>query len=440
MDYITKHDRSGLVREIKSEQDISYGNEKIDKPVYAKFKFDDSGNLISEDYSKLESVLDNFIEKYKRVQTKDHIVYVRLNDLTRLKLCLLEEYYAFEYLKSKDIMVRGISEDISYENYQSITTHKYEGKSKKEDIADWSTQKVWFEKYHEAIDRDDKKESEKYINLIYKNNTRLIEYFTNNIMLKYNLPDQDKDDCLSYANIAFLRSLSCFDASKGCRFSTYLYIAIKNTILREWLREKGLGTNWEEYFKYKRGVDAAGEVLYDMGIDRKPTYDELEDLFTYTDTLSRSAISRLYERTGLVDADSIDDESKYSTYTDDKDKLVLSDTLSDEELSAPETEELILDFDLEKETDIELLRIDLINAIDSLSDQEKNVLIKRFGLGGDKPMTLEEVAKTLNVTRERVRQIEAKALRRLRHPKFIKKFKDYYKYINSDVIVGHRKI
>jgi RNA polymerase primary sigma factor len=73
----------------------------------------------------------------------------------------------------------------------------------------------------------------------------------------------------------------------------------------------------------------------------------------------------------------------------------------------------------------ELLKAQLTKVLDELSDRERRVLLLRFGLEDDRPRTLEEVGKEFNVTRERIRQIEAKALRKLRHPSRSRKLKDY---------------
>ena len=72
-----------------------------------------------------------------------------------------------------------------------------------------------------------------------------------------------------------------------------------------------------------------------------------------------------------------------------------------------------------------LLHDQLMNVINQLSEREQKVLQLRFGLLDGKPRTLEEVGKEFNVTRERIRQIEAKALRKLRHPSRSRQLKDY---------------
>ena len=72
-----------------------------------------------------------------------------------------------------------------------------------------------------------------------------------------------------------------------------------------------------------------------------------------------------------------------------------------------------------------MLKEQLINVLDTLTPREEKVLRLRFGLDDGRARTLEEVGKEFNVTRERIRQIEAKALRKLRHPSRSKKLKDY---------------
>lgn len=98
----------------------------------------------------------------------------------------------------------------------------------------------------------------------------------------------------------------------------------------------------------------------------------------------------------------------------DEDSSRLGDFVKDTAVQAPD--EVVLHG---------LLREDLEEVMSSLSDREKTVLKLRFGLDDGQPRTLEEVGKVFNVTRERIRQIEAKALRKLRHPTRSKKLKEY---------------
>ena len=92
--------------------------------------------------------------------------------------------------------------------------------------------------------------------------------------------------------------------------------------------------------------------------------------------------------------------------------------------------ELIPDDTDESVSDVieyEDLRRNLKEVLDTLSDREKNVLILRFGLDDGRPRTLEEIGGKMGVTRERIRQIEEKALKKLRHPSRSKKLRDFLK-------------
>ena len=71
------------------------------------------------------------------------------------------------------------------------------------------------------------------------------------------------------------------------------------------------------------------------------------------------------------------------------------------------------------------LHDDVMQSLSELSDREKQIIMLRFGINGDGPMTLEEIGNIFNITRERVRQIETKALRKLRHPSRANKLKCY---------------
>ena len=92
----------------------------------------------------------------------------------------------------------------------------------------------------------------------------------------------------------------------------------------------------------------------------------------------------------------------------------LEDFIQDEEAGVPVDE-----------AGHQLLRQELMNVLKSLTPREERVLTLRFGLDDGQPRTLEELGREFNVTRERIRQIEAKALRKLRHPSRAKRLKDY---------------
>jgi RNA polymerase primary sigma factor len=79
----------------------------------------------------------------------------------------------------------------------------------------------------------------------------------------------------------------------------------------------------------------------------------------------------------------------------------------------------------EEEASRNLLKDQLYTVLCELNEREKKIIMLRFGLENERPMTLEEVGREFNVTRERIRQIEAKALRKLRHPSRSRKLRDF---------------
>jgi RNA polymerase primary sigma factor len=98
----------------------------------------------------------------------------------------------------------------------------------------------------------------------------------------------------------------------------------------------------------------------------------------------------------------------------DEEDSLLGDFIADEHIPSPEDQ-----------TSKALLKEHLEEVLATLNDRERKVLIMRFGLEDGRPRTLEEVGKAFGVTRERIRQIEAKAIRKLKHPSRSKKLKDY---------------
>jgi RNA polymerase primary sigma factor len=142
------------------------------------------------------------------------------------------------------------------------------------------------------------------------------------------------------------------------------------------------------------------KLMQDLG--REPTDDEVAVELETTPEKVREILKIAQKTTSLE-----------TPIGDDEDSL-LGDFIPDERQATPY-----------EATSRQLMHENLEEALGSLTERESKVLRMRFGLAGDKPLTLEEVGKVFGVTRERIRQIESKALRKLRHPSRRRKLQDY---------------
>ena len=107
---------------------------------------------------------------------------------------------------------------------------------------------------------------------------------------------------------------------------------------------------------------------------------------------------------------------------------------SEDEMEIQMPRELITENDLDDQVAATMLKDQLDEVLNTLTDRERKVLDLRYGLTDGEEKTLEEVGQEFNVTRERVRQIEAKALRKLRHPSRSRKLRDYIDLMSSEKI------
>jgi len=141
--------------------------------------------------------------------------------------------------------------------------------------------------------------------------------------------------------------------------------------------------------------------MQDLG--REPTPEEIGKIMELDPDRVREILKISQNTTSLeAPVGSGDDES------------VLGDFIADEGQASPY-----------ESTSLQMLRENVDEVLEALSDREAKVLKMRFGLAGNKMMTLEEVGRQFGVTRERIRQIEAKALRKLKHPSRRKKLQDF---------------
>jgi RNA polymerase primary sigma factor len=225
--------------------------------------------------------------------------------------------------------------------------------------------------------------------------------FVVSVAKKYQGHNLSLGDLINEGNIGLIKAAKKFDETKGFKFISYAVWWIRQTILQAISEHSRL---------IRLPLNIVGDInkiskvsaQFTKDFEREPTAKELTEIMESED-IKKSTLKQYNNRTMSIDAP-IDDDSKNT----------LKDIIPTENSSSPQK----IQFE-------ESFKMELEHALNTLEPREKKILKLYFGIGQERPATLEEIGEIFDLTRERIRQIKERALRKLRHISRISHLQNY---------------